>query len=104
MDHRLWDAMIAIIGDRESILPFKAFGIAGFEAGKPSEAEKILVSIEPDKYEIVFMTEELMQGLKKTEIVSAVNVVAIPGRKGGSGYGREILRELIKKATGTETA
>ncbi len=88
--------MIAIIGDKKSILPFKAFGISTFEAKDEAEAQKILDSIR--EYEVVFITEELI----KTEPPS--NVTVIPGRKGSLGYGKLILRNIIKRATGTEVS
>ena len=86
--------MIAMIGDKKSGLLFKAFGIAAFEANNPSEAQKILDSI--TQYNVVFVTE----GLIETEIPP--NVTVIPGIKGSIGYGESFLRNLIKKATGTE--
>ncbi len=88
--------MIAIIGDKKSILPFKAFGISTYEAKNEAEAQKILDSIR--EYKVVFVTEELM----KTEPPS--NVTLIPGRKGSLGYGKLILRNIIKRATGTEVS
>ena len=88
--------MIAIIGDKKSILPFKAFGISTFEAKNEAEAQKILDSIR--EYEVVFITEELI----KTEPPS--NVTVIPGRKGSLGYGKLILKNIIKRATGTEVS
>ena len=86
--------MIAVIGDRTSILPFKAFGISTFEAKDADSAQKILDSIR--EYKVVFITEELVKGAPPP------NVTLIPGRKGSLGYGKLILRNIIKKATGTE--
>ena len=88
--------MIAVIGDKTSILPFKALGISTFEAGDPAQAQEILDSIR--EYKVVFVTEELM----KTEPPS--NVTLIPGRKGSLGYGKLILKNIIKRATGTEVS
>jgi len=88
--------VIAIIGDKKSILPFKAFGISTFEAKDKAEAKKILDSTR--EYEVVFITEELIQ----TE--APPNVTVIPGRKGSLGYGKLILRNIIKRATGTEVS
>ena len=94
--------MIAIIGDRESVLPFKAFGVSAFEVQHPSEAQEVLAQMAPDEYTIVFVTEELMQGLTELQVETTLNITVIPGQRGSLGYGRLLLRELIKKATGTE--
>ena len=88
--------MIAVIGDKKSILPFKAFGISTFEAENEAGAKKILDSIR--EYEVIFITEELVQ----TEPPS--NVTVIPGRKGSLGYGKLILMNIIKRATGAEVS
>lgn len=86
--------MIGIIGDRKTILPFKAFGISTFEAEDSESAQKILDSIRD--YKVVFITEELIKGEPPS------NVTVIPGRKGSLGYGKLILKNVIKRATGTE--
>ena len=93
--------MIAAIGDKESILPFSAFGIKSIEAGELSEARKVIASIEPEEYSIVFVTEEIMHGLGKTDVRPGLNMVAIPGCRGSLGYGKTVIKELIKKATGS---
>ncbi len=92
--------MIAAIGDRESILPFSAFGIKSIEAGGISEARKVIALIKPGEYSVVFVTEEIMQALKKDEVCPGINMVAIPGCRGSLGYGKTVIKELIKKATG----
>jgi vacuolar-type H+-ATPase subunit F/Vma7 len=85
---------VCIVGDRKSILPFKAFGISTFEAKNSVDAQEILDSIKQKR--IVFITEELIEGEPPS------NVTVIPGRKGSLGYGKSILKNVIKKATGTE--
>ena len=92
---------ICIIGDRESILPFKAFGVAAFEAGKPSEARELIDSIKSDEYDVVLVTEELMQGLEEMGVDTGVNMVTVPGHRGSSGYGKQLLKKNIQKAIGT---
>ncbi len=92
--------MIAVIGDKESILPFSAFGIKSIEAGELSEAQKAIASIKPEEISVVFVTEEIMQGLEQVDIQPGLNMVAIPGCSGSLGYGKTVLKKLIKKATG----
>ncbi len=93
--------MIAIIGDRESILPFKGFGVAAFEAGKPEEARELIDSMMPEEYDVVLIVEELMQGLEEMGLKTEMNMVVVPGHKGSSGYGKLLLKKNIRKAIGT---
>lgn len=96
--------MIAVVGDRESVFPFKVFGVSTFEAEDADEMQEVLAQMTPDEYTAVFITEELMQGLEELQIESALNITVIPGQRGSLGYGRLLLKELIKKATGAEVA
>jgi hypothetical protein len=59
--------MIAAIGDRESILPFRAFGIKSIEVSGISEARKVIALIKPGEYSVVFVTEEIMQALEQVD-------------------------------------
>lgn len=92
---------ICIIGDRGSILPFKAFGVATFEAGKPEEARELIDSMTPEEYDVVLIVEELMQGLEEMGLKPGMNMVVIPGHRGSSGYGKLLLKKSIQKAIGT---
>ena len=92
--------MIAAIGDRESILPFSAFGIKSIEVGGISEARKVIALIKPGEYSVLFVTEEIMQALEQVGIQPGLNMVAIPGCRGSLGYGKTVIKELIRKATG----
>ena len=87
--------MITVIGDKKTILPFRAFGISTFEAKSPVEAKEILSSVAESG--IVFITEELVEG------EPPANVTVIPGIKGSLGHGERIVKEVIKRATGAET-
>ena len=93
--------MIAVIGDKESILPFRAFGMKTIEADELSEAQRAIASIKPEEISVVFVTEEIMQALEKADIQPGINMVAIPGCRGSLGYGKTVLKKLIKKATGS---
>lgn len=85
---------IAVVGDKKTMLPFKAFGVSTFEAKSPAEAEELLASI--TQFEVVFVMEELVEGKLPP------NVTLIPGIKGNIGRGERILKDIIRRATGTE--
>ena len=52
---------IGVIGDRESILGFKAVGLDVFPIDDPEEAKKTLKRIAKEDFAIIYITEQLYQ-------------------------------------------
>lgn len=84
---------IAVIGDRESVLGFKAAGFSVFEAeGKAFDLSRLMADLAEKEYGILFVTEDLMAespgaaGFCRDRMLPAV--VPIPGRGGSLGIRR----------------
>ncbi|PIU63648.1 MAG: V-type ATP synthase subunit F [Armatimonadetes bacterium CG07_land_8_20_14_0_80_40_9] len=99
---------IGVIGDRDSIMGFKPFGISIFpvedeDYGKVCETLKNLCN---KNYAIVFITEEV--ALKVEEVIKELNekyltsIVTIPNNRGSLGVGWERMRMNAKKAIGSD--
>ena len=54
---------IGVIGDRESVLGFKAVGLSVFPCEEPEEAGRILKEIAEKEFAIIYITEQLYQHL-----------------------------------------
>ena len=54
---------IGVIGDRESVLGFKAVGLEVFPCDQADEAKKVLKRIAKEDYAIIYVTEKLFQYL-----------------------------------------
>lgn len=98
---------IAVIGDRESIMGFRALGLDVF----PAEAETVkevfrkVVKAEDPAYAIVYLTEELSVPIQaeiaalKDDLTPAV--ILIPSRKGSLGLGMAALNSAVERAIGS---
>ncbi|MDX9970628.1 MAG: V-type ATP synthase subunit F [Candidatus Gracilibacteria bacterium] len=110
---------IAIIGNKETILGFKALGIETFGATNREEAIKMLFDLKnkeqtteagdekESKYAIIFITEDLAQEISKEEYQKLSKhalpaIIPVPSSKGTSGYGLKRIGKIIEMAIGSD--
>lgn len=97
---------IAIIGDRDSVLCFKAVGVSVFPTADVGEARKIFRRLIQGDYAVIYITEQLATGLdeeiQKVAYRPLPSVVLIPNSKGSLGFGSRRIREVVKKAVGAD--
>lgn len=95
---------IAVIGDKDSILSFKAIGIDVCIAYEGKEARKIVDSLAKDDYGVIYITEQLAAKIPKTidryqdKLIPAI--IVIPSNKGTLGIGMKNLNKNVEKAIG----
>ncbi|MDR1690114.1 MAG: V-type ATP synthase subunit F [Clostridiales bacterium] len=97
---------IGVVGDKDSVLAFKAFGLDVFNAyeSTPEESRKIVDNLARNDYGIIFITEQIAETITETidrynrEITPAV--ILIPGSTGSLGVGRARIRSNVEKAVG----
>ena len=96
---------MAIVGDGDSIMVFKAAGIAAFPAENEKKARETLRKIAKE-YQIIFLTEELARPLseflKRFDEEPYPVILSIPSASGSSGYGMEILKSAMERALGVD--
>ncbi|MDE7181543.1 MAG: V-type ATP synthase subunit F [Clostridia bacterium] len=96
---------IAIIGDGDSIMVFRAAGVATFSAENEGKAREVLRKIAKD-YQIIFLTEELAKPL--TEFLKRFDeepypvILSIPSKNGSTGHGTELLKSAMERALGVD--
>ena len=82
---------IAVLGDRDSVLGFKALGLDTYFVEDADEARHTLHRLAKEDYAIIYVTEQLAANLSadiaryKTEVTPAV--ILIPGKTGSLGIG-----------------
>ena len=99
---------IAVIGDRESVMGFRALGLDVFPADKDN-AKAVFKSLIPSEqgpgYAIIYITEELTIPLQaeidalKDELVPAV--IPIPSKNGTLNLGMTALNKAVERAVGS---
>ncbi len=96
---------IAIIGDKDSILAFKAIGADVFPIKNTFDASETLKKLARN-YAVIFITEEIAESISdiveryKTRPFPAV--IPIPGAGGSTGYGLRGISKDVEKAIGTD--
>jgi V/A-type H+/Na+-transporting ATPase subunit F len=109
---------IAIIGNKDTILGFKALGIETFNAVNRDQAVEILFSMKKsnkddiekenrNSYAIVFITENLAEEITKEEYQKLSKealpaIIPLPSSSGTSGYGIKRIGKIIEMAIGSD--
>lgn len=97
---------IALIGDPEFILGFKALGIELFPAATSQEALHVLKSAIADGHAAIYITEvfacEFLGAIMDLSSQSRASICIIPDKTGSSGLGLERLRRIAARAIGVD--
>ena len=97
---------IAVLGDRDSVLGFKALGLTVFPVDNVEQARHTLHRLAKEDYAIIYVTEQLAANLSadiaryKTEVTPAV--ILIPGKTGSLGIGAQALQSAVERAVGAD--
>ncbi len=97
---------IAVIGDKDSVLVFKAFGFSVFEVFSPEEAEKCLNNLSKDSYAVIYITEQIadkiMPAIDEYKNSKIPAIILIPGNQGSLGIGMNNIKKSVEKAVGAD--
>ncbi|MFT5871735.1 MAG: V/A-type H+-transporting ATPase subunit F [Clostridium sp.] len=95
---------VGVVGDKDSILAFKALGIDVYPVIEIEEARKIIDKMASNNYAVIFVTEQLAQHLDET--IERYNakmlpaVILIPSNQGSLNIGMQRIRDNVEKAVG----
>lgn len=96
---------IAVVGDKDSVLAFKALGIDVRVVYEKDDAREAIDSLANEGYGVIFVTEELADKIEETierynnKIIPAV--ILIPSNKGTLNIGMNKISENVEKAVGS---
>lgn len=96
---------IAVVGDKDSILAFKALGVDVFSVYDNEEARRTVDTIARNNYGIIFITEQIASLIPDTierydkEIIPAV--ILIPSNQGTLDIGMSRINKNVEKAVGS---
>ena len=81
---------IAVVGDKDSVLPFKILGFDVFPAHESLEARETIDRLASEEYGIIYVTEAIASEIAET----------IPNHKGSLSIGKSRIQENVEKAVG----
>ena len=96
---------VAVIGDKDSVLAFKALGIEVFTVVGEDEARRTVDTIARKDYGVIFITEQIASLIPDTverydrEIIPAV--ILIPSNQGTLNIGMNRINRNVEKAIGS---
>lgn len=95
---------IGVIGDKDSILPFKLFGFDVRFSTTSEKTAQLLKEMVEKKYGIIYLTEEeaqkVPQLLTNYQTLMTPAIILIPSHKGSLGIGQRQVNENVEKAVG----
>ena len=97
---------IAVLGDKDSVLGFKALGLDVFPADTVEEAKTILHELAKGNYAVVYLTEQYAAHMEaevnryKDELTPAI--ILIPGKSGSLGIGMANVKKSVERAVGAD--
>lgn len=99
------EGRIAVVGDKDSILGFKAIGLDVFPVEGETQARDTVHTL-ARTYSVIFITEPVARQieslLKRYAARPYPVIVPIPSSEGKTGFGMDNIRANIEKAIGAD--
>ena len=92
---------IAVIGDPDSVLGFKALGLEVCPAEDVEQARQAIHRMAKENYAILYLTEQLAAQLQ-SEIARTPAIILIPGKEGSLGIGMANVTNAVERAVGAD--
>ena len=96
---------IAVIGDWDSVMGFRALGLDTYPVASAEEAKHQVRALAKNDCAVIYLTETLAKDMEdvlsryKEELRPAI--ILIPGSEGSLGIGRYNIQNAIERAVGT---
>lgn len=97
---------IAVIGDKGSVLGFKAVGFDTFEVNGVDQTKEALAKVTGGDYGVVFITEQayslVMAFVDSFKELAVPAIIPIPGKDGSLGLGMSNVKKSVERAVGAD--
>jgi V/A-type H+-transporting ATPase subunit F len=97
---------IGVIGDKDSVMGFKAIGFDVFEAPGAAEAASCLHEAAASGYAVLYIVEctaaDIIDAIETYKESRLPAIIPIPGNTGSTGLGMMNVRNSIEKAIGAD--
>ncbi|MFI3249870.1 MAG: V-type ATP synthase subunit F [Eubacteriales bacterium] len=97
---------IGVVGDKDSVLGFKALGLDVVPVTTVDEARASIHKMAKDEFAVIYLTEQLAVELEpemaryKDSLTPAI--ILIPGKEGSLGIGMNKVTENVIRAVGAD--
>jgi V/A-type H+-transporting ATPase subunit F len=99
---------MAVVGDRESVLIFKAFGaeVFGVDVTEALENQKLINRLAKESYAVILITEQAAQYLLEAlehyrkEVLPAILI--IPSGDDALGIAEKLMKQNVERAVGVD--
>ena len=97
---------IAVLGDKDSVMGFKALGLTVFPVDNVEQARHTLHQLAREDFAVVYLTEQSAAQMEadiaryKDELTPAV--ILIPGKEGSLGLGMANIKKSVERAVGAD--
>ncbi len=97
---------IAVVGDWESVMGFRALGLDTYPVSTPEQAREEVKRLAKTDCAVIYLTETLAKAMPdvldryKDELRPAI--ILIPGREGSLGIGKDNIQRAIERAVGAD--
>lgn len=95
---------IAVVGDKDSILPFKILGFDVYPVHSASKARQTIDRLAEENTGIIYLTEalaeEIPDTIKRYDAKIFPAIILIPNHKGSRSLGKSRIQENVEKAVG----
>jgi len=97
---------IAVMGEKDSVLGFKAVGFDVFPVSKREEAAEALIRLAGEGYSVIYVTESIASQIggeiEKYRFSRFPVIILIPGIQGTLGIGMSSVKKSVEKAVGAD--
>lgn len=95
---------IAVVGDKDSVLPFKILGFEVYPVNDAGQARQTIDQLAEAQIGIIYLTEaiatEIPDTIKRYDAVISPAIILIPNHKGSLNIGKKRIQENVEKAVG----
>jgi len=97
---------IAALGDRDSVIGFRALGLDVFPVDSADQAKSTLHRLAREDYAIVYLTEgyakDMSAEIARYKDAVTPAVILIPGKEGSLGIGLDAVKTAVERAVGAD--
>lgn len=97
---------IAVLGDKDSVLGFRALGLEVYSVDSTEEGRAALHRMAKEDYAVIYLTEQLAAAMQpdiqhyKDALTPAI--IMIPGKEGSLGIGMANVKRAVERAVGAD--